>query len=349
MFVRVLLIGLVVASTFSACKKKQVVMPGVQRSNLILAEGFIVQPRAESENIEVPGSLLPVEETQIRPEVNGRIVQLDIEEGKVVKKGMLLAKLFDQDLQAQLKKLQVQLSISQRQAERQKELLAINGISQQDYDLSVLAVDNLKADIETTKISISKTEIRSPFDGKLGLRFVSLGAYVSPSDILTSVRQVTQLKLDFSIPEKYAKEMAPGYIVKFRVDGGTQDHLAKVIATEGNVDQVTRTLRIKGLVEETSSELLPGVFARVNLQLGKINNALMVPTQAIIPQARSKQILLLRKDSVRFLQVDTGIRDSVYVQILSGLKPGDTVVTTALMSIRPKSKIKITKLNVYGK
>jgi len=324
-------------------------MPGVQRSNLILAEGFIVQPRAESENIEVPGSLLPVEETQIRPEVNGRIVQLDIEEGKVVKKGMLLAKLFDQDLQAQLKKLQVQLSISQRQAERQKELLAINGISQQDYDLSVLAVDNLKADIETTKISISKTEIRSPFDGKLGLRFVSLGAYVSPSDILTSVRQVTQLKLDFSIPEKYAKEMAPGYIVKFRVDGGTQDHLAKVIATEGNVDQVTRTLRIKGLVEETSSELLPGVFARVNLQLGKINNALMVPTQAIIPQARSKQILLLRKDSVRFLQVDTGIRDSVYVQILSGLKPGDTVVTTALMSIRPKSKIKITKLNVYGK
>ena len=344
---RIILAGIVLAAAVS-CKKKQIVLPNTNRSNIVTAEGFIVQPSVESENVEVPGSLLPVEETQIRTEVTGRIIQLDIEEGKSVKKGALLAKLFDQDLLAQLKKLQVQLSISQRQAERQKELLAINGISQQDYDLSVLAVDNLKADIETTQIAIAKTEIRAPYDGKLGLRFVSLGAYVSPSDILTSLRQVSQLKLDFSVPEKYAKEILPGNTVRFRVDGGTQDHLATVIATEGNVDQVTRTLRIKGIVKETSPELLPGVFARVNLQMGKINNALMVPSQAIIPQARSKQILLLRKDSVQVLQVETGIRDSVFVQVLKGLKPGDTIVTTALMSIRKKSKVKITKLNRYA-
>ncbi|WHZ07125.1 MAG: putative Co/Zn/Cd efflux system membrane fusion protein [Cytophagales bacterium] len=333
----------------ASCKKKVVVLPTTNRQNLVLADGFIVEPRSESENVEVPGSLLPVEETQIRAEVTGRIVQLNIEEGKVIKKGALLAKLFDQDLLAQLKKLEVQLNISQRQAARQKELLAINGISQQDYDLSELAVDNLKADIQTTKISISKTEIRAPYDGKLGLRFVSLGAYVSPSDILTTVRQVDQLKLDFSIPEKYAKEISPGYLVKFVVDGGKKDHVATVIATEGNVDQVTRTLRIKAIVKESSPELLPGVFAKIRLQLGHLDNAMMIPTQAVIPQARSKQILLLRKDSVQFLQVETGIRDSVYVQIMKGLKAGDTVVTTGLMSIRKQSKVKITKLNRYGK
>lgn len=311
-------------------------------------EGFVVEAHSESENIEVPGSLLPVEETQIRSETSGRIVQLNIQEGTSVKKGSLLVKLFDQDLQAQLKKLQVQLDISNRTVERQRDLLAINGISQQDFDLSALAVDNLKADIETTRISISKTEIRAPYDGKLGLRNVSLGAYVSPSDILTSIRQVSQLKLEFSIPEKYAKNISPGYMVKFRVDGGDQEHQASVLATEGNVDQVTRTLRIKAIVKENHPELVPGLFAKVNLQLGKSANALMVPTQAVIPQARSKQIILLRKDSVKFLTVETGIRDSVFVQILKGLKQGDTIITTGLMAIRPKSKLKITKLNRYG-
>src|SRR6516162_1107725 len=173
------IVGIFVASLLvTACKKKVVVMGG-RSTGPLTVEGFVVESHSESENVEVPGSLLPVEETQIRPEVTGRIVTLNIQEGAVVKRGSLLVKLFDQDLQAQLKKLQVQLDIASRTAERQKDLLAINGISQQDYDLSALAVDNLKADIETTKISISKTEIRAPYEGKLGLRNVSLGAYVS--------------------------------------------------------------------------------------------------------------------------------------------------------------------------
>ena len=347
--VRKIAFTLLVASVlWTGCKKKMAA-PTAREMTALSVEGFIVEPHSESENIEVPGSLLPVEETQIRPETSGRIVELNIQEGASVNKGTLLVKLFDKDLQAQLKKLQVQLDISNRTVERQRDLLAINGISQQDFDLSALAVDNLKADIETTQISISKTEIRAPYDGKIGLRNVSLGSYVSPSDILTSVRQVSQLKLEFSIPEKYAKNIAPGYIVKFRVDGGDQDHSATVLATEGNVDQVTRTLKIKAIVKENHPELVPGLFAKVNLQLGKSANALMVPSQAVIPQARSKQIILLRKDSAQFLTVETGIRDSVFVQIVSGIKAGDTVITSGLMAIRPRVKIKITKLHRYGK
>jgi len=134
----------------------------IKKSGPLSVEGFVVEPHSESENIEVPGSLLPVEETQIRPETSGRIVQLNIQEGASVKKGSLLVKLFDQDLQAQLKKLQVQLDISNRTMVRQKDLLAINGISQQDFDLSALAVDNLKADIETILISILKLKSGHP-------------------------------------------------------------------------------------------------------------------------------------------------------------------------------------------
>jgi membrane fusion protein (multidrug efflux system) len=252
--------------------------------------------------------------------------------------------LFDEDLQAQLKKFSVQLQIREKTQERSAELLKINGISQQDYDLSELDVENLKADIEATRIAISKTEIRAPYAGRLGLRNVSLGSYISPTDIITSLRQVDNLKLEFSVPEKYAKEIVKGYQISFRVDGGERDHNAKVMATENGVDQNTRTLRVRALVNATHRELVPGVFAKVNLRLGKDENALLVPSQAIIPAARNKQVILFKGDSAAYTIVETGIRDSAFVQVTKGLKEGDTVVTTGLMAIRPNAKIKIARL-----
>ena len=307
-------------------------------------EGFVVQPSAVSEDVEVSGTLLPSETTQIRAEVSGRIIQLNFTEGTTVPQGFLLVKLFDQDLQAQLRKLEVQLQIAKKSVERQRELLAINGISQQDFDLAALNVDNLRADIQTTRISISKTEIRAPYEGQIGLRNVSLGAYLSPSDIITTLRDIKKLKLEFSIPEKYAKNISIGYTIRFRVDGGKKDHQAVVIATEGNVDQNTRTLKIRSIVSANDAELVPGIFAKVNLLMGQDSMALMVPTQAIIPQARNKQVIIFRKDSGQFTVVETGLRDSAYVQILKGLHAGDTIVITGLMAVRPSSKIKISKV-----
>ena len=311
----------------------------------VIVTAFVIKSSEVSEAVEVPGTLLPFEETQIRAEVGGRIVELNVNEGANVKKGTLLVKIFDQDLQAQLKKLQVQLQINQKTEERNRELLKISAISQQDYDLSTLNVENLRADIESTRIAISKTEIRAPYDGELGLRNISLGSYISPSDIVTTIRQVNKLKLEFSVPEKYAKEIGKGYHVKFRVDGGEKDHNAKVIATENSVDQNTRTLKIRAVVDENHNELVPGVFAKVNLQLGKDDDALLIPSQAVIPTIRNKQVIRLRKDSAQFVVVETGIRDSAYVQIINGLNEGDTVITTGLMAIRPNTKLKITKVS----
>jgi membrane fusion protein (multidrug efflux system) len=311
----------------------------------LMVDGFVVKQSSISEDIEVPGSLRPFEETQIRAEIGGRIVQLNIKEGSVVAKGTLLVKLFDKDLQAQLRKLKVQLKIKEKTEERNRELLEIKGISQQDYDLSTLDVENLRADIESVEISISKTEIRAPYAGQVGLRNVSLGSYISPTEIVTTIRQVDQLKLEFAIPEKYAREIRKGYIVRFRVDGGEQEHKAVVMATENSVDQSTRTLQVRAVINGNNRELVPGVFAKVNLQLGNDDHALLVPSQAIIPTARNKQIVILRKDSVVFTIIETGIRDSAFVQVLSGIKAGDTVVTTGLMAIRPGSKVSVTKVS----
>jgi membrane fusion protein (multidrug efflux system) len=325
------------------------VKPARQQGGMLTVDGFVVEENSISDRIESPGTLLPAEETQIRSEVSGRIIQLNLREGQNVGKGALLVKLFDEDLQAQLRKLKVQLEIAAKTEERQRELLAINGISQQDYDLSTLSVENLKADIQSVQIAIAKTEIRAPYSGKIGLRNVSLGAFVSPTEIITTLRQVETLKLEFSVPEKYAKDIHTGTLINFRVDGGNDDHQAKVIATESGVDQATRTLRIRGLVSEKHPELVPGVFARITVQLGKNNEALMVPTQAVIPQARTKQVVVFRKDSALFVDVETGTRDSAFVEIVTGIKPGDTIITTGLMAIRPNAKIRVGKVNRYQK
>ncbi len=344
---------LFVAGVFAAvsCGNKKTAQQAGPRGpgGPITVDGYIVHERAISDQIEVPGSLLPAEETQLRTEVSGRVVQLNLAEGSIVNKGDLLLKLFDQDLQAQLRKLEVQLQIAAKTEERQRELLAINGISQQDYDLSTLQVENLKADIQSTRIAISKTEIRAPYRGKIGLRNVSLGAYLSPNEVVTTLRLVESLKLEFSVPEKYAKEIREGAVVNFKVDGGSTTHHAKVMATESGVDQLTRTLRVRAIVDKKDPELVPGIFAKVSLQLGKSENGLMIPTQAVIPQARTKEVIVLRKDSIQIIEVETGMRDSVFIQITTGLKPGDTVVTSGLMAIRPNSKIKVGKVTRYKK
>ena len=336
---------LLISALFSCNSKDEPAAGGRLRSSGPMpVDAFVIQQSTISENVEVPGTLKPYEETAIRAEIGGRVVQMNIKEGTLVQKGTILVKLFDEDLKAQLRKLHVQLQIMEKTAERNRELLEISGISQQEYDLSALEVENLRADIETTEIAISKTEIRAPYRGVAGLRNISMGSYISPADIVTTIRQVDQLKLEFSVPEKYAKDIGTGYAVRFRVDGGKQNHTATVIATENNVDQNTRTLQVRAVVNGKNAELVPGLFAKVNLQLGKNDKALLVPSQAVIPNIRNKQVVLFSRDSARFTVVETGIRDSAYVEILHGVNVGDTVITSGLMAIRPETKIKITNV-----
>jgi membrane fusion protein (multidrug efflux system) len=341
--------GLLLAVSLLACKEekkdKEAPAGSAPRGGGILqVEAFVVKTQSLSENLEVPGSLMPFEQTEIRPEITGRVVQLNIPEGSAVRKGTLLVKLFDEDLQAQLKKLQVQLEINAKTAERQKELLKISGISQQEYDLSELAVSNLKADIDLLKVSISKTEVRAPFDGRIGLKNISLGAYVSPTNLVTTISQVGQLKLEFSVPEKYSDLMRKGRPMSFTIAGTTKTFNAAVLATESLIEANTRTLRVRAVVKGSDPILVPGAFAKVALRLDENDKALIIPTQAIIPAARNKRVAVYSDGKVKYQVVTTGIRDSAYVQITDGLKLGDTVITTGLLAIRPESKIKLSKV-----
>lgn len=306
---------------------------GAQKA--LSVQTLVATPSALSADLDVPGTILANETTEIHPEVSGRLVELHIQEGANVSDGALLAKIYDGDLQAQLRKLEVQLKIADQTEKRQAELLKIQGISQEEYDASLLQVLSLKADMDIVKENIRKTEIRAPYSGKLGLKKVSPGAYVTPATVLTTLSQINTLKVQFNIPERYGAQLKSGSKVSFSVDGPDKTFSATIIASEISIDEDTRTLAIRALVREHDPALIPGVFAKVRIVLGNHPDALMVPNTAITPQGRKKLLYIYQSGKAMPREITTGVRDSTNIQVLTGLKPGDTVITSAILFLRP--------------
>ncbi|HEX6848599.1 MAG TPA: efflux RND transporter periplasmic adaptor subunit [Chitinophagaceae bacterium] len=315
-----------------------------QQQQLITADALIVEARPLSTDIEIPGTIMANEATEIRPEISGRVVQLNVREGSFVGKGALLAKLYDGDLQAQLRKLEVQLQIAEQTEKRQAQLIKIQGISQQEYDLSLLQVSNLKADIDIVKEAVRKTEIRAPFSGKLGLRNISEGAFVTSATIVTTISQVSQLKIQFNVPEKYGSQLRNGQPVNFTVDGSPKIFTANILATEVMMDENTRSLAIRALVKNTDPALIPGVFAKVRIVLGRNENAILIPSIVVQPQGRRKLVYLYKDGKSIPSDITTGIRDSSNVQVLTGLNIGDTVITTGLLFLRPGADVRLKNI-----
>ena len=315
-----------------------------QQQQVITADALIVSTSSLSADIEIPGTIMANETTEVHPEISGRVVQLNVREGTFVGKGALLAKLYDGDLQAQLRKLEVQLKIAEQTEDRQGQLLKIQGISQQEYDLSLLQVSNLKADIDIVREAVRKTEIRAPFSGKLGLKNISQGAYVTPATILATISQVSQLKIQFNVPEKYGSQLKNGQPINFTVDGSPKTFTANIIAAEVMMDENTRSLAIRALVKNSDPVLIPGVFAKVRIILGKNENAILIPTIVVQPQGRKKLVYLYKNGKSIPADITTGIRDSSSVQVLTGLNVGDTVITTGLLFLRPGADVKLKKI-----
>jgi membrane fusion protein (multidrug efflux system) len=310
----------------------------------VRADAYIVKAKLLLDKIEIPGTIVSNETTEIHPEVAGRIIGIYFKEGAYVNKGALLVKLNDADLQAQKKKILVQLQVAKQNEERSAQLLKIQGISKQDYEAMVLQVSTANADLSVVQTQIEKTNLRAPFSGKLGLRMVSVGAYVSPTSVITTMSQPNQLKIDFTVPERYIKQISYGKFVNFKVDGSDRTYAAKVMATESNITQDTRTLQVRAAVQGSTQGLVPGNFAKVNLDFEPDPNAIVIPSQAIIPQARGKKVYLYNDGKAKFVDVVTGIRDSANVQITSGLKAGDTVLVTGLLALKPDAKVMLGKV-----
>lgn len=325
--------------------KKENTAPAAQKTGFAVAavEGFVAKPTVLTENVTASGTLIPAEETELHPEASGRVVSINLPEGRSVRKGELLLKVFDEDLRTQLQKLATQLKQAEITEQRLGDLLKVKGVSQQEYDLAVLQVQTLKSEIELVRINVGKTELRAPYDGIIGLRKISPGAYVTPAAAVATIRSAQALKLDFSVPEKYSALLRVGQTVNFTVGGDPKPHTATVQATEQSISADTRNLQVRALVRDGRG-LLPGSFAEVSLSLGNKMHALLIPNQAIIPQARDKKVIVSKNGKATFVTVKTGVRQAGMIEITDGITAGDTVAITGMLFLRPDAPLQFSKI-----
>jgi membrane fusion protein (multidrug efflux system) len=334
-------ISLTIPLLLSSCKgtgKEQAVTAGPKA---ITVSGIVIQPTMLINNIMTTGNVIANEEVELRSEVPGRIVAINFEEGSRVSKGSLLLKIDDRELQARLKKLQVDEKQTEDDLYRKEKLLELKAVSQEEYDKAFNTHQITHAEIDLIKTQISKTGIYAPFSGQIGLRQVSPGGFVSSTTLVARLQQTDPVKIDFAIPEKYRSKVQKGTLIKFRVEGNDNSFTGHVYAIEPRIDPATRNVSLRATCPNPSGTLIPGSFAKVEIVLDNIPDALVIPSEAIIPQMNGEKVFLSRNGKAASQIIKTGIRTEREVEVTEGLKPGDTLITTGLLQLRETAGIKM--------
>lgn len=314
--------------------------PGGIKGATIAAQVKIIKPKNFENTINVSGSIISDEEVDLHTETSGKVTAIFFKEGSYVKKGELLLKINDADLQAQLKKAEVKLKDAQEKEFRQKRLFEKNGISKETYEEASNNLNIAISDVENIKALISKTEIRAPFNGKIGLRYVSEGAYVTPSTQIAKLQNVNPVKIDFTIPQRFANEISVGNMINIQTPNGKK-YNAKIYAIESKINPDTRSLQARAFCNNDKGELLPGSFVTVLVNLNEIKNAITIPTEALTLDITGERVFVYKNGIAIPKKVESGIRTETEVQITTGLNPGDTVLVSGIMQLRPRAKVKI--------
>ena len=303
--------------------------------------GKILVPQEFADNLTLSGTLEANEEIELRTEVSGVVEQINFEEGGFVTKGQSLVKVNDIELRAQLRQVQTAQGLSSENARRAKLLLEKEAISQEEFDIATADFKSAQAQVQLIQAQLSKTTIRAPFSGKIGLRSISKGSYISPTTLIAKLVNTTQLKITFSIPEKYAQTIKANQTLTFTTSGSKEVYNAKIYAIEPSIETESRTLKIRAITENKDGKLIPGTFANVSLPLAKLQNALLVPTEALIPIQNGKKIFVSVNGKAKEIIVETGARTDKDILITSGLKAGDTILTSGVMSLKNESPVKV--------
>lgn len=331
-----------------ACGEKKETAKTPPASPPPIVDVIIARPQSISDTVEANGTVIANDYVALHPEVGGRITYLNVPEGQNIAKGTVIARVNSADLEAQVAKTKVLLDIAQKTVDRYAKLLEVNGINQSDYDAALSTVNGYKADINYTQALIDKTILKAPFNGKVGLRMVSPGAFVTTGDVIASMQTDDRLKIDFTIPEQYGNLVKIGNTVTYSSDAaGAGKGRAEIIAVEPQIDQATRNLKVRAML--AGGALNPGAFVKVYLAESRNDHAIMVPSNAIIPEDINNQLIIVKGGKAAVVKVKTGIRLANNVEITSGLNPGDSVVVTGVLFARPKSPVKVRKVLTLDK
>lgn len=304
---------------------------------------LVIKPHSSSETILLPGNVIANNELDIKSEISGRIESVSFAEGQKISKNQLLVKINDADLLASLNKLQIQKKYLEDKEKRAGELLKSGNTSQESYDVAQNALDIVKADMEILKLQIAKTEIRAPFAGTAGFKNISAGSFVSSGSLLLNFYQNDLLKIEFAIPEKYASIIKPNAEIKFKVDGSSEDNLAKISAIAPKVNQLTRTVPVRALYINKNNKVLPGNFANVKIDLNTINNAILIPADALLKSAEGEKVFVFSSGKAQQKFVKTGLRTQKEVMVTEGLQAGDSLIISGAFQLKDGAKVRLAK------
>ena len=316
------------------------VMTGKQINKRVLnVNAKIIKPQLLTDQIQISGSLMPDEEVDLSFETSGKIVEINFDEGTTVKK------VNDRQLQAQLQRLVAQLKLAEDRVFRQNALLERDAVSNEAYEQVKTELATLNADIDLVKANIAMTELRAPFDGVIGLRQVSVGSYASPTTIVAKLTKIIPLKIEFSVPERYASQVKKGTNLNFELEGKLSSFPAKVYATESRIDQSTRTLTVRALYANSNGAILPGRYASIQLKKEEIPNAIAIPSESIVPEMGKDKVFLYKSGKAEPVEITAGIRTEAEVQVIKGLQMGDTIITSGTLQLRTGLPVTLDNIN----
>jgi len=333
-FHHLLLVAIVMVSVSCGKTEKDAKPTNGRVRQSIMVDGIIVGYSEYERTITVPGTILPNEWVELRSEMAGKIVELNISEGTLVRKGQLLARINDADIRALLQRRIIEEKLAADDEQRKKRMLEINAISVQEYETSLNKLEAIKADIAQSKAILEKAEVRAPFDGRIGLRYVSPGTFVSVNTTIATLVQDNPLKLEFAVPERYAGLITNNMEVKFIAGDGQTQYPARVYATDAQIDTETRSLKVRAIAENQGKSLIPGSYVKATLVFEKSPQSILIPPRAIVPDMDIQNVFVYSQGKAKRVQVRLGERTGTTVEVIDGLNAGDSLIISGLTSIR---------------
>ncbi|MCM1107477.1 MAG: efflux RND transporter periplasmic adaptor subunit [Clostridium sp.] len=318
---------------------------GAKGNKALNVNAVVIRKGKLTDAIRVTGLLLPDEEVDLSFETSGQVVAINFKEGGHVSKGQLLAKVNDRQLQAQLKRLTAQLKLAENRVFRQQTLLKKDAVSQEAYEQVRTELETLKAEIDIIRAQIELTELRAPFDGVIGLRQISVGAYATSATKVAKLARVVPLKVEFSVPERYASQVNVGTGLDFTLDGKLQPYSATVYAKEAAIDVETHTLTVRAIYPNPGGRLTPGRYTSVTLKKEEVDGAIAVPAEAIVPEMGKDKVFVCRGGKARPVEIVTGIRTESQVQVLRGLSVGDTLIVSGTLQLRTDLPVVLDRID----
>ena len=300
-----------------------------------------VEPQTLTERLSTTGTVRANEDVELVVEIAGKVAAIHFREGRRVSSGQLVLEIDDTQLSAERERAAHRLALSERSEARQRRLLDDGLTSQEEYDFAQSELNVLRSELELAEGRLAKTRIHAPFGGIIGLREVSVGSYLTPQTRIATLQDVDPVKIDFSVPEKYAGDLVAGATMLFRTRGSDEAHTGTIVAVEPLVDLATRSLTVRAQSPNPDGGLVPGAFADVEIVVRRIEGALAVPSRAVIPELGGKKVYVYENGEARPRAVETGLRTTELVEVTQGLEPGDRVIVTAIQRLRAGLAVEI--------